>query len=129
MGFIQGQHVHVLLSNNERRRNTKLFVDGTVSRIGRKYVYVTYSDSYGREIQYDMDGHEVTDYPGSARRIMTDEQRTKYERSRNVARRFREMGLSSTYYDLTSKRYSTEIIESVLNVLEADSGTPENNAR
>lgn len=118
MGFTKGQRVHVLRSMNERRRDVEPFVEGTVTKIGRKYAYVTFPGSYG-EVRFDLDGgHEVTNYPGSARRIMDDEGRARRDRDQRNAERFRALRLAGMHGDL--RRYSVETVEAVLDLLEAD---------
>jgi hypothetical protein len=118
MGFTKGQRVHVLRSANERRRDVEPFVEGTVTKIGRRYAYVTFPGSYG-EVKFDLDGgYEATDYPGSSRRIMDDKGRARYDRDRRNAERFRSLLLAGMYHDL--RRFSIETVEAVLDLLEAD---------
>lgn len=119
MEFVKGQRVHVLLSANEMRGcgDTDRFARGTITRVGRKYVYVTLPN-LGAEIQFDKNGYQVTDYSGDARRLMDDDMRAKYERSLVIDKRFRALQLGGIIHDLN--RFSLDTLETVLAAFEAD---------
>lgn len=120
-----GQKVHVHRPLNERRWNRPDddgFRSGTVTRVGRKYVYVVIE---GRSVegQYLIrDGWENTSYHGSAGQIMTDEQRAEFDRRGALAERYRALGLGSLISTLEETRhgYSCGTIEKVIDLLEAD---------
>jgi hypothetical protein len=118
MRYEKNQQVHVLRSWNDGNRGGDPFSRGVVTRVGRRYVYVTFPGSYG-ERRFELDtGNEVTNYSGSARTIMNDEQRADHERRNTIRERFRKVGFSGIAREFD--RFSLDTIEGVLGLLEAD---------
>lgn len=115
MEFTVGQEVWLRTSDNAVRyggQNPWWAV--TVSKVGRKYVYIT-DPQVSYEIKFDLDGHEVTNV-GSARAIYTDEGKARFERKQEVRGRLRDLGVDMGY----RTSFSLEAQEAVADLLEAD---------